>query len=216
MSLPPPNNFNYPYDPIHDTPPQPILSPQQQQQHQQQLQQQLQHHPIYSPQHSFQQSPPIYDPPILYAQDPAAFQPQHQQEHYAEPTHAEPTQHDYIPPTDETPSDEEEQPPPKQRGRRRKQQVDAEPHEEQAPMNPAPRAVNIKTKFPVARIKRIMQADEDVGKVAQVSIISTHSPVLPTPTPLRPAAPGGFVGSALEQFANTAHPGHARRRLQGA
>jgi hypothetical protein len=33
----------------------------------------------------------------------------------------------------------------------------------------APRSVNIKTKFPVARIKRIMQADEDVGKVAQVS-----------------------------------------------
>lgn len=28
--------------------------------------------------------------------------------------------------------------------------------------------VVIKTKFPVARIKRIMQADEDVGKVAQV------------------------------------------------
>ncbi|RPB22289.1 histone-fold-containing protein, partial [Terfezia boudieri ATCC MYA-4762] len=27
----------------------------------------------------------------------------------------------------------------------------------------------IKTKFPVARIKRIMQADEDVGKVAQVT-----------------------------------------------
>lgn len=31
------------------------------------------------------------------------------------------------------------------------------------------RDVNIKTKFPVARIKRIMQADEDVGKVAQVT-----------------------------------------------
>jgi len=27
----------------------------------------------------------------------------------------------------------------------------------------------IRTKFPVARIKRIMQADEDVGKVAQVT-----------------------------------------------
>ena len=27
----------------------------------------------------------------------------------------------------------------------------------------------VKTKFPVARIKRIMQADEDVGKVAQVT-----------------------------------------------
>lgn len=31
------------------------------------------------------------------------------------------------------------------------------------------RIVEIKTKFPVARIKRIMQADEDVGKVAQVT-----------------------------------------------
>jgi Dr1-associated corepressor len=30
----------------------------------------------------------------------------------------------------------------------------------------------IKTKFPVARIKRIMQADEDVGKVAQVTPIA--------------------------------------------
>jgi hypothetical protein len=29
--------------------------------------------------------------------------------------------------------------------------------------------VEVRTKFPVARIKRIMQADEDVGKVAQVT-----------------------------------------------
>lgn len=29
--------------------------------------------------------------------------------------------------------------------------------------------VEVKTKFPVARIKRIMQADDDVGKVAQVT-----------------------------------------------
>jgi hypothetical protein len=29
--------------------------------------------------------------------------------------------------------------------------------------------MNVRTKFPVARIKRIMQADEDVGKVAQVT-----------------------------------------------
>ena len=37
---------------------------------------------------------------------------------------------------------------------------------------PAPgveEGVEVKTKFPVARIKRIMQADEDVGKVAQVT-----------------------------------------------
>lgn len=31
------------------------------------------------------------------------------------------------------------------------------------------RGIEVKTKFPTARIKRIMQADEDVGKVAQVT-----------------------------------------------
>ena len=37
---------------------------------------------------------------------------------------------------------------------------------------PAPgvqEGIEVKTKFPVARIKRIMQADEDVGKVAQTT-----------------------------------------------
>lgn len=33
-------------------------------------------------------------------------------------------------------------------------------------------AIDIKTKFPVARIKRIMQADEEVGKVAQVTPVA--------------------------------------------
>ncbi|MCJ1400934.1 hypothetical protein MMC11_004145 [Xylographa trunciseda] len=33
----------------------------------------------------------------------------------------------------------------------------------------AEEGIEVKTKFPVARIKRIMQADEDVGKVAQVT-----------------------------------------------
>jgi hypothetical protein len=32
--------------------------------------------------------------------------------------------------------------------------------------------LEVKTKFPVARIKRIMQADEDVGKVAQVTPVA--------------------------------------------
>ncbi|KAJ5627276.1 hypothetical protein N7528_004703 [Penicillium herquei] len=32
--------------------------------------------------------------------------------------------------------------------------------------------IEVKTKFPVARIKRIMQADEDVGKVAQVTPVA--------------------------------------------
>ncbi|KAL4941286.1 hypothetical protein BDV06DRAFT_194757, partial [Aspergillus oleicola] len=38
-------------------------------------------------------------------------------------------------------------------------------------MDPAA-SIEVKTKFPVARIKRIMQADEDVGKVAQVTPIA--------------------------------------------
>lgn len=43
---------------------------------------------------------------------------------------------------------------------------------ERACEKPAPgveEGIEVKTKFPVARIKRIMQADEDVGKVAQVT-----------------------------------------------
>jgi len=32
--------------------------------------------------------------------------------------------------------------------------------------------IEVRTKFPVARIKRIMQADEDVGKVAQVTPVA--------------------------------------------
>ncbi len=38
--------------------------------------------------------------------------------------------------------------------------------------NPNPNNIEIKTKFPVARIKRIMQADEEVGKVAQVTPVA--------------------------------------------
>ena len=44
--------------------------------------------------------------------------------------------------------------------------------EEEYCAKPAPgveEGIEVKTKFPVARIKRIMQADEDVGKVAQVT-----------------------------------------------
>ncbi|KAL4785383.1 histone-fold-containing protein [Aspergillus varians] len=57
-----------------------------------------------------------------------------------------------------------------------------QPLEPQGPLEPleaveAPKldptaGIEVKTKFPVARIKRIMQADEDVGKVAQVTPIA--------------------------------------------
>ncbi|KAJ9616738.1 hypothetical protein H2200_000457 [Cladophialophora chaetospira] len=47
----------------------------------------------------------------------------------------------------------------------------AQPAQPAAPMAPVDPTVGIdvRTKFPVARIKRIMQADEDVGKVAQAT-----------------------------------------------
>jgi len=54
------------------------------------------------------------------------------------------------------------------------------------PRVPAPgeaEGIIIRTKFPVARIKRIVQADEDVGKVAQVTPVvvckSSHDFMLP-------------------------------------
>jgi len=40
--------------------------------------------------------------------------------------------------------------------------------------DPNPTNIEIKTKFPVARIKRIMQADEEVGKVAQVTPVAVN------------------------------------------
>ncbi|KAE8139167.1 histone-fold-containing protein [Aspergillus pseudotamarii] len=43
---------------------------------------------------------------------------------------------------------------------------------EEPPQSNPLAGVEVKTKFPVARIKRIMQADEDVGKVAQVTPIA--------------------------------------------
>ncbi|KAF2198047.1 histone-fold-containing protein [Delitschia confertaspora ATCC 74209] len=40
---------------------------------------------------------------------------------------------------------------------------------EASTVHPGSETIEVKTKFPVARIKRIMQADDDVGKVAQVT-----------------------------------------------
>jgi hypothetical protein len=46
------------------------------------------------------------------------------------------------------------------------------PSQQQSYKNPNPNNIEIRTKFPVARIKRIMQADEEVGKVAQVTPVA--------------------------------------------
>jgi len=59
--------------------------------------------------------------------------------------------------------------------------------EEETCEKPAPgveEGIEVKTKFPVARIKRIMQADEDVGKVAQVTPTAVFKCLPPPPYPI--------------------------------
>lgn len=58
-------------------------------------------------------------------------------------------------------------PTPARRGRKPKSEAGAAPPTPMRKMDTG--GVEVKTKFPTARIKRIMQADEDVGKVAQVT-----------------------------------------------
>lgn len=55
-----------------------------------------------------------------------------------------------------------------------------------APDTPNTDGITIKNHFPVARIKRIMQADDDVGKVAQVTpvVVCTHPVLLHLPLAL--------------------------------
>ncbi|ELR10408.1 hypothetical protein VC83_00498 [Pseudogymnoascus destructans] len=59
-------------------------------------------------------------------------------------------------------------------GRVKRERVGAAPRisEDVKPHLGASQGIEIKTKFPVARIKRIMQADEEVGKVAQVTPVA--------------------------------------------
>lgn len=59
------------------------------------------------------------------------------------------------------------------RSSKKRKATDPEPEPKQelaaSPPSGPPQTFEVKTKFPVARIKRIMQADEDVGKVAQAT-----------------------------------------------
>ena len=48
-------------------------------------------------------------------------------------------------------------------------QMSQQPQTQTSTIPIIPNNIDVKTKFPVARIKRIMQADEDVGKVAQAT-----------------------------------------------
>lgn len=77
--------------------------------------------------------------------------------------------------------------------------------EEEVCAKPAPgveEGIEVKTKFPVARIKRIMQADEDVGKVAQVTptaVCKFAQPLLQAP-PRQTTDNHRVTAKALELF----------------
>jgi hypothetical protein len=60
--------------------------------------------------------------------------------------------------------------------------------------------IEVKTKFPVARIKRIMQADEDVGKVAQATPTAVCEFALLFHRMNPPPNNGFSVAKALELF----------------
>ncbi|KAK1467006.1 histone-like transcription factor and archaeal histone [Colletotrichum melonis] len=159
------------------------------QQQQQQQQQQHQHHQHYlSPQYHHQSPPhnhpsPQYPPPHM--QSAYGIQPvlnyQEQQAHQPKTPQSQgfldqknfggaPQLHDipYNPDTQHPPQTPASATMPP---RKNTKQADSPP-----PIDPSP----VRTKFPTARIKRIMQADEEVGKVAQQTPIA--------------------VGKALEMF----------------
>jgi hypothetical protein len=66
-------------------------------------------------------------------------------------------------------TDEEYGAPKRGRGKAKKMKQEDDKAEMSEEHGSVSGGIEVKTKFPVARIKRIMQADEDVGKVAQVT-----------------------------------------------
>lgn len=61
----------------------------------------------------------------------------------------------------------------------------APPMPDETPQARPGAGIEVKTKFPVARIKRIMQADEDVGKVAQATPIAVCMYILARLSPFQ-------------------------------
>ncbi|KAF4875987.1 DNA polymerase epsilon subunit C [Colletotrichum siamense] len=144
--------------------------------HQQYLSPQYNHQPPQPPPQQQQQQPsPQQPPPSPYGQQPVKYQDQHQLQ-YQPPT---PQSHQYVEKKQygTTPNlydipynpNSDNQALPQTPGsatmppRKNTQSAPSPP-----PIEPSP----VRTKFPTARIKRIMQADEEVGKVAQQTPIA--------------------------------------------
>lgn len=153
-------------------------------------------HPDFYPQDQFPSQPPpnplTYDP---FGPDPSSFpgrqqypppsQVQYQPNLPTMPKHSrsqfDQSQQDWLPPN--------QQPAAKPGRKSKKAKVEEEVCEKPAPG--VEEGIEVKTKFPVARIKRIMQADEDVGKVSQV-----------TPTAVCEFPPPPFLPLPLIRFSS--------------
>ncbi|TQV91407.1 Histone-fold domain-containing protein [Cordyceps javanica] len=124
-------------------------------------------HDAYSPASSSYQQPPGLAQQSSFSQPPAGLPPQYgQHAHLQDPSQlpAPTALADPYPRTLQQPAaaaEPEANMPPRKAGKE--------------PSPPAPPIIDssmVKTKFPTARIKRIMQADEEVGKVAQQTPIA--------------------------------------------
>ena len=134
------------------------------------------------PEPAFSNPAPTFSSSYYPPQPPSYQQSYHQQPH----THAPYSFNQPLIPTSQYPpqaipqngrtkhqvEDDEFLPEPKSAtkagsGRKKKPKIEEEVCDKPAPG--VEEGIEVKTKFPVARIKRIMQADEDVGKVAQVT-----------------------------------------------
>lgn len=115
----------------------------------------------YPPQPYSQNSyPTSYNDPYSYGD--STHQPFQTEQYSAMPSNGKPTSQD----------DDDEWTPDNTASKGNRKGKNARAKVEMDYGKPAPgveEGIEVKTKFPVARIKRIMQADEDVGKVAQVT-----------------------------------------------
>ena len=135
----------------------------------------------YPPQHLPPQLQPQQQQPMAQLQQQAQA-PARTPKPRARRSHSQ-TDEDYAP--DHKP-DQPDQPPARRGRKPKKPKLVAEVCDKPAPG--VAEGIEVKTKFPVARIKRIMQADEDVGKVAQVTPTAVCKLIPPLVSSSRPYA----------------------------
>lgn len=130
--------------------------------------------PLHQPYHYDSYQSPEMPPTTRSRAARAQSYAQENESHYAPTHHTHPPQLSHPQP----PHQPQQHPPPTPDSRQEpatkvaKKNLDDPSGSPPAAGSGPSQGIEIKTKFPVARIKRIMQADEDVGKVAQVTPVA--------------------------------------------